>query len=1075
MTRNHVASNLLMIVLIAGGLAVGSRVKQEVFPEFELDIVTVSVPYPGASPSEVEQGILLAVEEEVRGLDGVERVTSTAVEGNGSVVIELETGTNANKALADVKSGVDRITSIPEEAEEPIVSLVSNRREVITMALYGDQSEVALKELAERIRQDLLLRDHITYVELDGVRSREIAIEISQADARRYGLTIPEVADLVRRSALELPAGGVKTTGGEVLVRTAERRDFGSEFADLPLVVAADGTQVALGDVAEIRDGFEDTDLVAEFDGQPAVLIKAFRSGEETPIEVSDEVRAYIAENENALPPGLAMTVLTDRSEMYRERIDLLMRNARLGLVLVLLVLGLFLNARLAFWVTMGIPISFMGSLLLMPAMDVSINMVSLFAFIITLGIVVDDAIVVGENIFEMRQQGYTRLQAAVRGAQLIAMPVVFSILTTVVAFMPLFLVPGPAGKFFRVIPAIVICVLLISLVESLFVLPAHLGHKGTLGRGLLHFFLYPFSRKVRAEVIDPKSDDDVPPTESKLMRVLNAPQRWFESRLAWFIDHVYKPTLQFATSQRYLTVAIGVALLVATLGFVASGRINFNFMPKVDGDSITARATLPYGSPVEATLQIRDRLLADAEATIEELGGREKVRGVFSVVGKAVNTAMGPGRFSGGAGSHLGTVQVFMVPADQRDHSATDFATRWRERVGDLPGLESLTFRYSTGPGSSTPIEVQLSHPDIETLEEAAQRVAGALAAYQGVRDIDDGFAEGKPQLDLELTDLGRSMGLTATELARQVRGAFFGSEALRQQRGRDEIKVMVRRPEAERESEFDIENMLIRTPDGGEVPLYQAANVTRGFAYTAINRAEGQRVVTVTADTDPGTSPSRVLGDLAGDILPGIMSDYRGMTYTFEGDSRDRTDSLSSLRTNFVLALFVIFALLAIPFRSYIQPVVVMSAIPFGIVGAVGGHVIMGYELSLISIMGIVAVSGIVVNDSLVLVHAANARRDEGMSTVDAIHWAGARRLRPILLTSLTTFFGLAPMILETSVQARFLIPMAISLGYGVMFSTAVILLIVPSLYLIVDDLTSLVFGAREAEPTLEPEGQA
>jgi len=1073
MTKNHVAANLLMILLIAGGWSVGSRVEQEVFPEFELEIVTVSVSYPGASPAEVEQGIVLAVEEEVRSLDGVKRVTGTAVEGVGSVVIELETSANPNKTLGDVKSAVDRITSFPEESEEPVVSLVSNRREVITMALYGDQSESSLKEIAERVRQELLLRPDVTYVELAGVRDREIAVEVPQSELRRYGVTIPQIAELVRRSALELPAGGVETDGGEVLVRTAERRDFGAEFADIPIVVGADGTQVRLEDVADIRDAFEDTDLVAEFDGQRAVLVKAFRSGSETPIEVSDEVRAYIDENRALLPPGVSMTVLTDRSEMYRERIDLLMRNARLGLVLVLLVLGLFLNARLAFWVTMGIPISFLGSLLLLPTMDVSINMISLFAFIITLGIVVDDAIVVGENIFEMRQQGYSRIRAAVRGAQMIAMPVVFSVLTTVVAFTPLFFVPGPAGKFFRVIPAIVVCVLLISLVESLFVLPAHLGHKGTFGPGLRRFFLYPFSRRVRAEVVDPKGDDESEkPSESRLMHVLNGPQRWFESKLEWFIERAYKPTLRFATEQRYLTVAIGLSLLIATFGFVASGRINFTFMPKVDGDFITARAVLPYGSPVEDTKAVRDRLLDAADETIEELGGREDVRGVFSIVGKDINTQAGPGRFTGGTGSHLGLVQVFMVPSDQRDHSAAEFTRRWREKVRYIPGLESLKFSYSTGPGSNTPIEVQLSHPDVETLEEAAERVAGALETYSGVRDIDDGFAQGKPQLDLELTDLGRSLGLTVNELAAQVRGAFYGTEALRQQRGREEIKVMVRRSEAERESEFDIENMLVRSPEGGEIPLHQAARVSRGHAYTSINRAEGQRVVTVTADVTADTSASKVLSDLARDILPGIVGAYRGMTHSFEGDSRDRTESLESLQSNFVLALFVIFALLAIPFRSYVQPAVVMSAIPFGIVGAVGGHVIMGYDLSLISIMGIVAVSGIVVNDSLVLVHAANARRDAGSSTTEAIRWAGARRLRPILLTSLTTFFGLAPMILETSVQARFLIPMAISLGYGVMFSTAVILLIVPSLYLIVDDAVALVFGedvsrGREPEP--------
>ncbi len=1077
MARNHVASNLLMIVLIAGGLSIGAQVKQEVFPEFQLDIVTVSVPYPGASPSEVEQGVILAIEEEVRSLDGVKRVTATAVEGNAGVTIELEAGVNANRALADVKSAVDRITSFPNEIEEPVVSLASNRREVITMVLYGDQTEEVLKQIGERIRQELLLRPKVTFVELDGVRSREIAIEISQANLRRYGLTLPQVADLVRRTALELPGGGVKTSGGEILVRTAERRDFGYEFADIPVVALADGTVVRLDDVAEIRDGFEDSDLKATFNGQSAVLIKAYRSGIETPIEVSDEVRAYIAENETLLPPGLGLSVLSDRSEMYRDRLDLLIRNARLGLVLVLLVLGLFLNARLAFWVTMGIPISFLGSLLLLPAMDVSINMISLFAFIITLGIVVDDAIVVGENIFEMRQRGMSRARAAVVGAQTIAMPVTFSVLTTIVAFTPMFFVPGPPGKFFRVIPAIVVCVLLISLVESLFVLPAHLGHKGTLGKGLWHFFMYPFSRKVRQEVVDPNPDDEssAPAPESRFMKWLNGPQRRFAVVLQRFIDKRYRPALRWATANRYLTVATAFGLLLATLGFVASGRLKFTFMPKVDADTISARAVLPYGSPFEDTKDVESRLLETAYDTIEDFGAEDVVRGVFSISGKEINVATGPSRPAVGAGSHLGNVQVYLEPADKRTFSATEFASRWREKVRDLTGLESLSFVYATGPGSGKPIEVQLSHPDIDTLEQAAERVAGELSGYAGVRDVDDGFAEGKPQLDFRLTPLGHSLGLTVNELALQVRSAFYGAEALRQQRGRDEIKVMVRRPEAERESEYDIENLLVRTPDGGEVPLYTAATVSRGRAYTTINRADGQRVVTVSADVNASTNAEQVMADFAAGPLPAIVADFRGMAGSFEGDSRDRDDSLQSLKSNFMLALLVIFALLAIPFRSYIQPIVVMSAIPFGIVGAVGGHVIMGYDLSLISIMGIVAVSGIVVNDSLVLVHAANEVRDAGATPYEAIQAAGARRLRPILLTSLTTFFGLAPMILETSVQARFLIPMAISIGFGVMFATVIILLIVPALYVIIEDVTSLVFGSGEADAPTDGELQS
>lgn len=1060
MTRNHVAANLLMLVLLVGGILIGSRVKQEVFPEFELDIINVSVPYLGASPEEVEQGILLSIEERVRSLDGVKKVTAVAVEGLGQVLIELEAGVDANKALSDVKTEVDAITSFPEEAERPTISLISNRRQVITVVLYGDHTPEVLKQVGEQIRQDLLTRAGLTYVELRGVLPREIAIEVPQSVLRAHGITLDQIAARVRATAVELPGGGVRTAGGEVLVRTAERRDFGREFRDVPIVTTDDGSVVRLGDVAKIQDGFQDVEFAAEFDDQPAVLIDAFRSGDETPIDISDRVKRYIEENKDALPPGLSLAVLSDQSEMYAERVDLLVRNARLGLVLVLLVLGLFLNARLAFWVTMGIPISFLGSLLLLPSMDVSVNMISLFAFLITLGIVVDDAIVVGENIFEMRQLGASRMKAAIRGAQQIAMPVVFSVLTTVVAFCPLFFVPGTQGKFFRVIPAIVVCVLLISLVESLFILPAHLGHQGNLGTALKNFFLYPFSRRARRTAVTEEVKEDRP--ESLVMRWLNAPQRRFSGVLQRFIERRYLPILRGCLDRRYLTMSVGVALLIAVGGLGAGGHLNFTPMPKVDTDVVTANAALPFGSPFAATEQVEARLEAAARQTVRELG-EETVEGIFVLRGASLGVGTGPFSRGSSIGEHLTGIQVYLVPSDQRSFAASRFAQLWREKVKDLPGLESLSFVYSTGPGSGAAIEVQISHPDIQTLEQGAAEVAAKLSTYDGVRDIDDGFAAGKPQLDFKIRPEAQALGLTSMEVGRQVRAAFFGAEAFRQQRGRDEVKVMVRRPGAEREREHDIESMLILTPEGGEIPLYEAAEVLRGNAYTSIQRTDGQRVLTVTADVNADANAEKVLANVKPE-LGEILSRYRGMTYSFEGESRRFAESIDSLKVNGLLALICIFALLAIPFRSYIQPLVVMSAIPFGVVGAVGGHLIMGYDLSLISIMGILALSGIVVNDSLVLVHAANARRDEGFAPTDAIQWAGARRLRPIVLTSLTTFFGLAPMIFETSVQARFLIPMAISLGFGVLFATGIILLLVPALYLIVEDAKSLFFHPAE-----------
>lgn len=1074
MAQNAVAANLLMALLIIGGLAIGGQVKQEVFPEFDLDLITISVPYPGASPAEVEQGLILAVEEQVRSLDGVKRVMSTAGESLASVMIELELGVDPSKALADTKSAIDRITSFPEESEEPTVSLVTTRREVIAVAVYGDLSEEALRQLAERSRSELLLSPDITYIELYGTRPREISIEVSQENLRRYNLTLSAIAQKIRQLSVELPGGGIKTSGGEILVRTAERRNLGGEFEELPILTTPEGAEVTLGMMARVQDGFQENDIAATFNGRRAVLLNVFRSGDETPVQVADTVIKYVekVKAEGSLPPGVSLATLNDASKIFRERIDLLLRNAALGLVLVLCVLGLFLNTRLAFWVTMGIPISFLGSLLLLPSFDVSINMISLFAFIITLGIVVDDAIVVGENIYEMRQRGADYMDAAITGAVQISAPVTFSVLTTVVAFSPLLFVPGGIGKFFRVIPLVVISVLLISLVESLLILPAHLGHRSELLPAIKRFFLWPFMPSVRQPLQTESLDDSSDSSKKGLIYTLEAPQRWFASTLDRFLERRYSPFVSSVLSHRYLALCTGLAILITTVGFVQSGRLRFTFIPKTDSDRITVSATLPFGAPVEDTVVVKDRLEQAARALLNDLGGEAIYEGVFALVGGQLSRR-GPGAGGSGGASNQTSVQVFLVSSDKRNFSGGDFARMWRERVGEISGLESLLFSYSSGPSGGSPVEVELAHEDIDVLEKAAVDVAAALQTYDGIKDIDDGFSNGKPQIDFKLTPLGTSLGLTAQEIGRQVRSAYFGAEALRQQRGRDEVRVLVKLTEEERSTEFSLEHLILRTPQGGEVPLYAAAEVSRGFSYTSISRAEGRRVVSVTADVEEGVGNARqVLRSMTREIMPQIKAEYPGLSYSFEGESRSRAESLGALSTGFPLALLAIYALLAIPFRSYVQPVVIMVAIPFGLVGAVIGHVLLGYDLSIISIFGLVAASGIVVNDSLVLVHAANEFRRRGYRVFDAAKMASLRRFRPIILTSLTTFFGLVPMIFETSVQARFLIPMAISIAFGVMFSTAIILLLVPAYYLILEDVMRLIFGMPDEVKETYPE---
>lgn len=1046
MAQNPVLANLLLVVAIAGGLFMVTRVTQEVFPDFELDFVTITVAYPGASPAEVEEGILLAIEEQVRGLDGVKEVSSTASEGMGTVAVEMLLGTNRDRFLADVKSSVDRITTFPLDAERPVVSLLEIKRDVLSLVIYGDESEQALRNLAERVRDELLQNPNITSLELASVRPPEISIEVSREQMRHYGLTMGSVAAAVRAASVELPGGGVKTASGEVLLRTTERRDHGSEFGDIVVLSRPDGTKVRVSDIGRVVDGFRETDQEASYNGKRAATVRVFRVGTQTPTQVSRDVRAYVEELRPKLPPGVGVDVWNDRSEVLEQRMDLLMRNALMGLVLVMITLGLFLEIRLAFWVTMGIPTSIIGAIVLMPWMDVSINMISLFAFIITLGIVVDDAIVVGEATYTRRRDGLSFMDAAIAGLRDVWGPVTFAVLTTVIAFMPLFFTPGVMGKFFMPIPAIVIAVLLISLVECFVILPAHLAHSSpSSGKGILGFI------------------------EKRQQRV--------SRMLEWLIEKTYEPTLRLNLRWRYATLGIAIAMLVVTVGILRGGHIKFTFMPRIESDIVVAQLKMPFGTPVEDTKAVRDRLLVAARQVLEEHGGEAALsRGIFAEVGSSGSSNTGGRGGVTATAGHLAEVAVFLVPPDQRKVKAAELAQKWRERVGDVIGAETLTFKFAAGPASDAPINFQLSHASLDVLDEAGRKVAASLRTYEGVKDIDDGFTWGKQQLDFRLTPEGRSLGITETELASQVRHAFFGAEAVRQQRGRDELRVYVRLPEAERRSLQNVEQLLLRTPSGGEIPLAVAAEIDRGRAYTSIGRKEGRRVINVTADVEGSTNADEIVQDMIKNRLPELAADYPGLTYELSGQQKDRKESMQYLGIGFLIALIAMYALMAVPFRSYSQPAIIMTAIPFGMIGAVGGHLLLGFDMSLMSMMGVVALSGVVVNDSIVMISAINEYRASGMTMLDAVVAGGTRRFRPILLTTLTTFFGLAPMILETSVQAQFLVPMALSLGFGVLFATLITLQLVPAVYMILQDIHGVtakagrnvakLFGAAERD---------
>ena len=1036
MAENHVAANLLMLLFVVGGLVMSRSIKQEIFPEISLDTIRVSVEYPGAAPEEVEEGIILKIEENLTGVDGIKEVRSTASEGMGTVDVVVREGADPNLVLQDVKNAVDRIVTFPEDAERPVISKLLNRREVISVIVYGDLSPKSLRQQAERIRDELLELPGITQVDLGGVRNYEISVEIPEDVLRRYGLTLDEVARRIRMSSVDLPGGRIKTPTEEVLLRTKGKRYFGPGYRDIIIVARPDGTAVRLKDIAEVKDGFEDTDQYARFDGRPAAMIKVFRVGDQRPLDISEAVKKYVARKEKDLPPSVRISTWNDSSEKLRSRLHLLQKNAILGLILVCVVLGLFLEIRLALWVMLGIPVSFLGALFIMPGLDLSINMISLFAFIMALGMVVDDAIVIGENIFEHRQKGKTFARAAVDGAIEVGIPVIFSILTTVAAFVPLIFVTGTIGKFIRVIPLVVISILSVSLVESLFVLPAHLSFGARKGES------------------------------GGLLGAIRAVRIRFGSWLDAVIQGPYRHLLVLCLEHRYSTVAAGIAVLLLMAGLFEAGFIKFRFMPEVESDKIKVFIEMPVGTSIENTERVeryveQKGMEAVAGFDASSHSGASILRHVYSVVGGTIATG-GPTGGKSRSAPNIANIAMLLQPAETRDVRTNEVSRKWRKGVGAVTGVDSITFESNLVHMGAN-IDVQLAHEDPGVLAAAAQRLKDILARYPGVTDISDNYSMGKKELRFKLTPEARTLGITEEDLGRQIRAAFYGAEALRFQRGRNEVKVMVRYPERDRTRIWDLMNMRIRTPGGGEIPVYRAARILPGRGFSTIHRFDRRRVVNVTASVDSKVANTEeILADLKAGPLARLLQDYPGLSYTMQGEAREENESMTSMMSGFALALFSIYALLAIPFRSYTQPLIIMAAIPFGIVGAVLGHLIMGYDLSILSMFGIVALSGVVVNDSLLLIDKINTDRRSGKDLRQAVVHAGLRRFRPILLTSLTTFFGLTPMILEKSIQAQFLIPMALSLGFGILFATGITLLLIPSLYMVLEDMVSLVKDA-------------
>ncbi len=1047
--ENHVAANLLMFVILFAGIVSVATIVQEVFPDTDLDIITASVRFLGGTPSEVEESICIKIEEQIQGIDGIKRVTSTAAEGNGAVTIELESGTDRQKAYNDIKAEIDRIITFPEQTEKPIVTLMEAKRPVMDVIIFGDTDERSLKVLADRVRDDLMAMPDITYAEVKGTRPYEISIEVSEQSLRAHGLSLGQVAAAVRANSLDMPGGSVKTDGGEILIRTKGQRYTGAEFAAIVAISKPDGSRVMLDEIATIRDGFEDLDLRTRMEGSPAALISVFRSGSENVLNVAAAVKTYLAEQQEMLPAGIGLEIWQDRSKIYKQRMDLLLKNGRIGLVLVFIALALTMQFRLAFWVAVGIAISFMGAFAVLPWFNVTINMISLFAFILSLGIVVDDAIVVGENIFARRERGENAQTASTRGVLEVAGPVTFAVLTTVVAFTPLLVVEGMMGKFMRPMAVVVIAVLLFSLVESLLILPAHLASVKSVGHG----------------------DEKDAPT-GRMRGFFHRLKFFVSDKLNWFIKRYYRQHLGWALGNRGIIMAVASAVMLITIGFAAGGHIKFTFMPRIESDTVTCALTLPQGTTVDDAILAVEQIEAGLEKTRKELladlpaGTPDQIKLVQTTLGSQPRSSGGATPFGGestGSGAHLVEIAVELLASDEREVAAGDVARRWREATGPIPEAVELSFDanlFSAGKA----IEVQLSSPSTDDLNAAAAALKAELATYPGVIDIADSFREGKLELKMNLKPEARTLGITLDDLARQVRSGFYGNEVMRIQRGRDEVKVMVRYPEDERTSLGHVEDMRVRTPGGGEVPFTRVATVEIGRGFSSIKRADRQRIVNVYGDVEQETTNAGVvLADLQAGYLPDLAARYPGLRYSLEGEEQERAESMASLGRGFLLAIFIIYSLLAVQFRSYLQPLLVMSAIPYGVVGAVWGHVLMGWDLTLLSMFGVVALAGVVVNDSLLLIDFVNRARRSGMSVHDALMQSGQRRFRPIILTSITTFLGLTPLLLEQSLQAQFLIPMAISLGFGVLFATGITLLLVPVSYSLMHSF-KMFFGLKD-----------
>ncbi len=1012
--KNDVAANILLVmIMLAGAYVMLNKVPVDLFPEIESRSVRVAVTLPSASPQEVEEGLTIKIEEAVQDIEGIRQINSQSSEGRASVTLSVEDDYDVRDILEEVKIRVDAITNFPVDAENLLIQVPQWQRDAIGVVLYGDYDALTLRRMAEDVRDELVQLEGISQVAIEDVLPFEMSIEIPEWALRKYDLTLAQVATILRQNSRDSSAGNLRTSGGEIFIRSRGQAYQAGDFASIPIITTQDGTMLRLGDIANIKDEFAEIPLNTSFNGVPAVEIEVFRTGNESVIDITTAVREYIDGKQSQLPQGLSMDYWRDRSEPVKARLDTLTKSAWQGALLVIIMLALFLRPAVAFWVCLGIPMCFLGAFLFMPLFGVSINLMSLFAFILVLGIVVDDAIVTGENVYSRLQRGDAPLDAAINGTKEVAVPVTFGILTTAAAFLPLAFQTG-RGSWYAAITFVVVPVLLFSLIESKFILPAHLKHVRPLSNKPSRFSLF----------------------QQKVARSLEV-----------LIAKVYQPALAQAMRWRYATLALMVAIFIMVLGTMVSGHTKFIFFPRIQSEVATANLIMPAGTAFASTDSYVKAMTQHAQDLREEFRdpetGESVIRNIYSI--------------SGGRNSTTGRVRVETVPPEKRTLSVTtqDIVNEWRKRVGQIPGAEQLNYRAEIGGWGGSPIDIELKGNDANALNAISEQLKTKLATYAGVFDIEDSLSDGKEELQLVLKPEARLLGLNLNTVSSQVRQAVFGFEVQRIQRGREEVRVMVRYPLEARQSIETLEQMMIRVGPRQEVPLWQVADVIPGVSPTSILRIDRQRTLSVTADFDKKTGDMSLVQKELEPWLMQQINTYPGVSFELAGEARDQRESSEGLTVGAIALTILIFVLLAIPFKSYSQPLIVMSVIPFGMVGAVMGHWIMGLDLTLLSFMGILALSGVVVNDSLVLVDYVNQRRLAGLSIKKAVYEAGGRRFRAVLLTSLTTFAGLIPLLFEQSTQAQFLIPMAVSLGFGIIFATLITLFIVPMNYLILEDI--------------------